>query len=203
MAHQAQSGWACCLLASQQVRQLRDIRPRVIALVASHVVKLGHRWSCWRGTASFNVPDDVSHEFNLRSGDGEKINARKLIFDHHQQLNLIQPVEAEIVSQVRVTRNFCSFNTCVISNELTYFVGVRTAFWRGSCVHSCPPQELTPITDSSEAVRHRRAVTQIRLCELANQIIMTTGTSGNLPKDCRGVIRVSQLAESSACSAAG
>src|SRR5436190_3277591 len=123
------------------LRQLGDVRrdpPVVIALVALQIPKLGHRLSSWLGTASFDVPDDVSHEFNLRSGDRKKINAHKLIFDHYQQLNLVQPVEAEIVSQVRLIRNFCNFNTCGISNELTYFVGIRTALWRHSCVHSFP-----------------------------------------------------------------
>jgi hypothetical protein len=73
----------------------------------------------------FDVPDKIADHVNLLgSGVGEKINAHKFIFDQYHQLELIEPIEAEIVSQIRFICNFLGINICVLGNELTNFVAI-------------------------------------------------------------------------------
>ena len=79
----------------------------------------------------FDVPDKIADHVNLLvSGVGEKINAHKFIFDQYHQLELIEPIKAEIVSQNRFICNFLGINICILGNEPTDFVAIGIYFQR-------------------------------------------------------------------------
>ena len=81
----------------------------------------------------FDVPDKISNRINLLgSGVGEKINAHKFIFDQYHQLKLVEPIEAEIVGQIRFICNFLGINICILGNELTDFVAIGIHLQRES-----------------------------------------------------------------------
>jgi hypothetical protein len=102
----------------------------------------------------FNLSDEIADQYYLRSyGVCEKINANKFIFDQYHQLKLIEPVKTKIVSKVRFICNFFGIYTYILSNEATYFVGIRTSLWattRASIVSPIllPGREAAEVSES-------------------------------------------------------
>jgi hypothetical protein len=75
-------------------------------------MRSSRRSASYSGIMIFDVPDKIAYYFDLCSSSVcKKINAHKFVFDDYQQLKLIEPIKAKIVTQVRFICNFFGVNT--------------------------------------------------------------------------------------------
>jgi len=58
-----------------------------------------------------DMPDNIADDFDLIRSGVRKFNAGEFIFDQYHQLELIEPVKAEILTEVRFIRNSFGINT--------------------------------------------------------------------------------------------
>jgi hypothetical protein len=74
---------------------------------------------CGHSIRSFDldVPDEIANHFYRRGI--RKFNANELVFDHYHQLELIEPVNAKIVTKVRFIFNLIRVNTEILGNKST------------------------------------------------------------------------------------
>jgi hypothetical protein len=74
---------------------------------------------CGRSIRSFtlDVPDEIADYFYRR--DIRKFNANELVFDRYYQLELIEPVNAKIVTEMRFIYNLIHVNTEILGNKST------------------------------------------------------------------------------------
>jgi hypothetical protein len=74
---------------------------------------------CRHSIRSFDVdvPDEIANYFYRRGI--RKFNANELVFDHYHQLELIEPVNAKIVTKMRFICDLIRVNTEILGNKPT------------------------------------------------------------------------------------
>jgi hypothetical protein len=82
-------------------------------------LSLSCRLANGRSIRSFtlDVPDEIADYFYRR--DIRKFNANELVFDRYHQLELIEPVNAKIVTEMRFIYNLIHVNTEILGNKST------------------------------------------------------------------------------------
>jgi len=64
-----------------------------------------------------DVPDEIADDFHFMRSLVRKFKVSKFIFDQYHQLELIEPAEAEIVSEMRFICNSFGINTQILGNK--------------------------------------------------------------------------------------
>jgi hypothetical protein len=77
----------------------------------------------------FDVLEKIADIFNLRRIALGKLDAR-LVFDAQYQLETLEPVEAEIVTEVGVVNDLLHVNTDVVGNDSAYFIDLKICWSR-------------------------------------------------------------------------
>jgi len=93
----------------------------------------------WRFIQRLDVPNEIADNFDFTRSGVRKFDANKFIFDQYHQLEFIEPIETEIVTEVRFICNLFSINAQILGNKRAYFVSVKIFLWGASCVHCFPP----------------------------------------------------------------
>jgi hypothetical protein len=70
------------------------------------------------------VTEKIADIFNPRRNALGYLNAR-LVFDAQYQLETLEPVEAEVVTEVGVVNDTLHANTCIVGNDSANFVDLN------------------------------------------------------------------------------
>src|SRR5262249_4970797 len=89
-----------------------------------------------------DVPQEIADNFDLLHSTVRKSNVGKLLFDWDEQFELIKPINAKLVTEVRFVCNLFGINVQVLGNKSTHFIGIKNPLWRGFCVHRFPQPVL-------------------------------------------------------------
>ena len=84
------------------------------------------------------MPNEIADDRDFICSGVRKLNAGKFIFNQYHQLELIEPVEAEILTKARFICNLLGINTQMLGNKRAYSVGIKINLWRDWCAHRFP-----------------------------------------------------------------
>ena len=85
-----------------------------------------------------DVPYEISDDCDFVRTSVRKFNTGKLILNQYHQLELIEPIEAEIIAEARFVLNLFDVDTKILGDKRAYSVGIKISLWRDWCAHRFP-----------------------------------------------------------------
>ena len=79
----------------------------------------------WCFFRHLDVPHEIADDFDFMHSSVRKFDASKFILDQYHQLELIEPVKAEIVTQMRFVCNLFGTNAEIIGNKRAHFISIK------------------------------------------------------------------------------